>query len=406
MASSPTFKCMDVLNWRAYTKEEMRAHLEEILKSLKDETRNAASGSLLAVRRAFSPVDVYCYLKARFGEPNGFQTFLAKDSSDNWIHWDYNLKVDGEDIHISGTYREIHFRLSESLSDQDWPVLFQKIKADFGRVGQEKTAVLRSLEKWVIFPNKYIAVSNVCADLHSNVRKDISVLSPDGVDGTPFHPAESEREQHYRQLVSRMSNLYSNTLELSLITPVLAEAFINMAILILCRKEVRDNVRQFDAFLRSQIDAKIFDLPYKCRGFVKQIDPEAPEYKNFKRVMDKRNHAIHGNIEPEREQIEVIYFQGKRPLFKEAGDHIAKRLEAPLRQYKPEQILKDYDDTHVFLHSLGECLEPSLREQFWQLMEDPYPGYDASRQMVGALLPITTTVGRLQGVRYDDELAV
>ena len=37
-------------------------------------------------------------------------------------------------------------------------------------------------------------------------------------------------------------------------------------------------------------------------------------------------------------------------------------------------------------------------------MEDPYPGYDASRQIVGALLATTTAIGHVQGVRYDDEL--
>ena len=145
------------------------------------------------MRRAFSPVHMYCYLKARFGKPNGFQTCLAKDDSDNWIHWDYNLKVDSEDVYISGTYREIHFMLSENLADGDWPVLIQKIKADFGRVGQEKTAILRSLEKWLIFPNKYIAVSNVCSELHSKVLKDIKVL-PGAFDGVPFYPPESKGE--------------------------------------------------------------------------------------------------------------------------------------------------------------------------------------------------------------------
>jgi hypothetical protein len=403
MQTLPTFKCMDVPSWRVFTKEEMRTYLKDTLKPSGSKDRASHYKSILAVRRAFSPVDMYCYLKARFGKPNGFQTFLAKDTSDNWIHWDFNLKVQGEDVCISGTYREIHFMLSEKLSDCDWPMLFEKIKADFGRLGKEKAAILRSLEKWLIFPNKYIAVSNVCSDLHSNVLKDMKILSPDALDLPSSYEKDSQAHR-YRRLIRQMSDLYRNSLELSLITPVLAEAFINMAILILCRKEVRNNTRQFDAFLRSQIDAKIFDLPYKCRGFVKRIDPDAPAYKKFKRVMDKRNHAIHGNIDPEREQIEVVYFEGKRPLFKEPGDHIAKRLEAPLRQHSPEQIVKDYEDTHLFLNSLGDCLEPNIREQFWQLMEDPYPGYDSARQIVGALLPIATTIGHLQGVRYDDEL--
>ena len=90
-----------------------------------------------------------------------------------------------------------------------------------------------------------------------------------------------------------------------------------MAILILCKKEIRDNKRQFEAFIRSQIDAKIFDLSYKCQGFTRKIDHNGSSYKNFKRVMDKRNHVIHGNIDPEREQTEIVYFEGKRPLFRE-----------------------------------------------------------------------------------------
>ncbi|MER8447386.1 hypothetical protein NKH52_29875 [Mesorhizobium sp. M1066] len=40
-------------------------------------------GAILAVRSRLRPVDIYCYLKARFGEPNGFQDFLRKDDSDN-----------------------------------------------------------------------------------------------------------------------------------------------------------------------------------------------------------------------------------------------------------------------------------------------------------------------------------
>jgi hypothetical protein len=349
---------------------------------------------------------MYCYLKARFGEPNGFQTVLRRDSSDNWIHWDFNLTVGGEDVYISGTYREFHIMLSEHLPDQDWPVLLQKIKADFGRVGLEKAAVLRSLEKWVIFPNKFVAIANVCADLHGEIVREIKTFLPKEFPRLSSEAMDRKQTKRYRRLAVRMSDLYRNCLELSLITPVLAEAFLNMAILILCKKEVRENARQFDAFLRSQIDAKIFDLPYKCQGFVKRIDPDSPTFKNFKRVMDKRNHAIHGNIDPEREQIEVIYFEGKRPLFKEPGDHIAKRFEAQVRQYKPETMVKDYEDIHEFLVYLADCLEPRLRKEFWQLMEDPYPGYDASRKITGALLPEATVVGHLEGVRYDDELAV
>ncbi|KUM25835.1 hypothetical protein AU467_24280 [Mesorhizobium loti] len=63
---------------------------------------------MLIVRSKLKPVDIYCYLKARFGEPNGFQNFLRKNDSDNWIHWDYSLEAGESDVYFAGTSREIH----------------------------------------------------------------------------------------------------------------------------------------------------------------------------------------------------------------------------------------------------------------------------------------------------------
>jgi hypothetical protein len=395
---------MNVRGWRIFTQEEMRHYLETNIARVKTGTGDSRYRSDLAVRRAFSPVDIYCYLKARFGKPNGFQTSLAKDSSDNWIHWDYNLKVDEEDVYISGTSREVIFVLSESVEDQDWFSLFDQIKADFGRVGAQKSAILKSLEKWIIFPNKYVALSDVCADLHAKVLEDINLLTPGALEFPWTDDPESKEALRYQDLVRRISDLYQNSLKLSLITPVLAEAFLNMMILALCHPDVRQNVRQFEAFLRAQIDVKIFDLSLKCRGFIKKIDADDSIYKKFKRVMDKRNHTIHGNIEPEKERVEFVYFDRRRPLFEEPGDHIAKRLEAPFRQYTPKEIIQDYEDTHAFLQSLGDHLEPKMRDGFWQVMGDPYPGYDMSRKIVGAVLPVRTIMGHLGGMRYDDEL--
>ena len=36
-----------------------------------------------------TPIDLYVYLKARFGRPNGIQTILRAPHSDNLFHWQY-----------------------------------------------------------------------------------------------------------------------------------------------------------------------------------------------------------------------------------------------------------------------------------------------------------------------------
>jgi hypothetical protein len=114
-------KCMDIGAWRASTAQELGSYHKKFLElAKKRESAEPIFKSVLAVRQQLSPVDMYCYLRARFGEPNGFQNFLRSDDSDNWIHWDFNLKAEGEEVYICGTYREVHFMLSEKLTDDDW----------------------------------------------------------------------------------------------------------------------------------------------------------------------------------------------------------------------------------------------------------------------------------------------
>lgn len=349
---------------------------------------------------------MYCYLKARFGIPNGFQNFLRnKNDSDNWIHWDFLLKANGEDVYICGLSREIHFLLTTKMTDEDWRDLILAIKADFGRVGKEKSSVLKGLERWVLFPNKFNQIAHVCADHHAAIIDNKGGFQPFKISSR----AEGKAAIKYKglkQLSARAAKLHKHCLGLSVLTPILAEAFINMVVLMLCKPEVRDNKRQFEAFIRSHIDTKLFDLFYKCKGFARRLDPNSDTFKNFKRVMDKRNNAIHGNCDPEKEKIETVYFEGTRPLFNEPGDHLGKFFETLEKQYEPDTVIKDYEDTHAFLCHLLACLEPEVEKGVWIIMDDPYPGYDLDRKKMGALLPKQIVGGTMQGQKYDDELAI
>ena len=332
-------KCLDVQSWRLPTKEETIGWLESKKPGSEKRPRPAA----LMVRQHLTPVDVYCYLKARFGEPNGFQNWLRRDSSDNYIHWDYFLKADGQDVYLCGMSREVHFVLSEKMTDEDWRDLVLAIKADYGRVGKEKSAALKSLEHWVTFPNKFVEIADICAELHAEIVDNMGGYRSYKTPSYRNKKTSAQGVKLAKQLTMRSAKLYRHCLELSLLTPVLAEAFINMIILILCKQEIRRNKRQFDEFIRAQIDVKLFDLSYKCEGFAKSIDQTSEDFKAFKRIMDKRNNAIHGNCDPERERLESVYFDGKRPLFADPGDHIGKLLETLERQHDPATVVKDYD---------------------------------------------------------------
>jgi len=384
----------------------MVTYLRRFQQVAKERSGPALFRSDLVFRKHLSPVDVYCYLRARFGEPNGFQSHLRrKETSDNLVHWDFNLKAGDEDVYVAGGNREIHFMVSEKLNHGDWVRLVSTLRADFGRVGKEKGEVLKGLERWVIFPNRYVQTGDLCAALHAGISSTLKRSSAIQVSRMTPSQFRTSLYSDSRNLVRITTKLFRECLELSLLTPVLAEAFLNMTVLILCKKKIRDNPRQFEAFVKSQIDVKVFDLPYKCNGFIRPIDSNSPEYKAFKRVMDLRNDTIHGNVDPEKEKIETVYFEGTRPLFKEPGDHLLKRFQALQRQLDPEAVLKNYEAVLAFLASIPGNLAPRAQDRFWQIVESTVPGYDLDRKIVSKVLPDVTISTYMQGARYDDELA-
>ena len=144
--------CLNVETWRASTPAEVAEFLDA---SKKPKARRRES---LAVRTKLRAVDVYAYLRARFGEPNGFQNFLRKDDSDNIVHWDFQLKAGDEDVYICGHLRQVHLIVSEEMSDEGWKALINAIKADFGRVAKAKSAIVKNFEKYILFQNKYSAI--------------------------------------------------------------------------------------------------------------------------------------------------------------------------------------------------------------------------------------------------------
>jgi hypothetical protein len=305
--------CLDIKKWRASTPAEVLAYFDP------EGSEHRGSRQTLVIR-SLKPVDVYSYLKARFGEPNGFQNALRRDDSDNWIHWDFNIKADQEDIYFAGMSREIHISTSEQLTDEEWKALIVAIRYDFQRMASEKSRVFRSFEKFAVFQNKFVSLADLCADLHAAILDAPPDRRPppitDGEGGIQKYKDAMELRTH------RAAQLYGNCLKLRLLTPIMAEAFINMVILTFCKSTIRDDPIAYMSFLRASVPNRIALLSDNCVGFDRPIDKSTQAYANFMRVVNKRNFILHGNVNPVREQIEVVYFDSRRPLFVSPGDHM------------------------------------------------------------------------------------
>src|SRR3546814_15437523 len=94
---------------------------------------------VLVLQKTISPFDAYTYLHARFGAPNGLQTFLARNDSDNLFHWDYYLKAGDAILQFIGATEEVHVWFEGRFSDADCLTFIANMRADFGRVSQRSS---------------------------------------------------------------------------------------------------------------------------------------------------------------------------------------------------------------------------------------------------------------------------
>lgn len=278
------------------------------------------------------------------------------------------------------------------------------IKDDFARFGKLKSDIKRSFEKFFVFQNKFVTLATLCAEMHESI-----IDAP--LQEATLHSISSKRstKNYYaavRRISKRATDLYGDCLKLRLLTPIMAEAFINMIILTFAKDELLKDRGRYDEFLRQKIPQKLELLSDNCMGFGHAIDLKTPEYANFKRVMDKRNFVIHGNVDPVRDQIETVYFEGKRPLFSTGGDHILKFFDHQERLNAPEEVISDYEAVHLFLYEITTYLTPDYKFFFDQVINDPYPGYEVYKKRVTKILPNHNMVALMPGMRFDHDLNV
>lgn len=397
--------------WRIFSRDEMLAYINARREKLDEkvegaeETPETPTRKALILQSAISPLDAYTYLRARFGQPNGMQTFLAKDDSDNLFHWDYNLKAGDRNLIFTGATQEVHVWLEDELTDAQWLEFIAKLKKDFGRVGKEKSAILASLEKWSIFPNQYLSIANRCADLHHDLATALPALKK-LIFASGMRANDPAFHGNARRQGRLMTKVTTASTELTILMPVMFESFIGLLVAGLIKPEVKRNRRMFESFVRSPLDVKLMDLANRCNGFERAIAEDNEVFRRFWRIVNKRNDVIHGNVDPVRDSLDIVYFEGKRPLYRAGGDRIMSFWRGLIDQYKPEEVIADYLLTHEFICEILDHLAPGVRAGIRPIMADTQPGWDDKRKIFGRLFPDHLSMTFYPGLRYDSDLQV
>lgn len=368
-----------------------------MLKKLKGEpARGHVSQWIL--HKGISPVDLYVYLKARFGDPNGFAMTLKSPSSDNYTHWNWTLQHEDRIIEFMGhnLHAAAYIEGVPEPTPADEEQFVANLKANFSKYGPAMSTVKRSLEKWAVFVNPFYRLRRVIDDYSERLR----LIEIDKVElpGLPTTPAELKGlQEQWKTCQAVYTEALGLGTSIKMIVPVLAESFVNLLIFLLAKPEIRTDDRLYNDTIRREIDLRVKALHLNCVGFRVPIDSAAEPFKKFHTVMNGRNDFLHGNIDPRRLRYDTVHFDGTIPLPDRYQNMSELALVNSLIHVEPAKALADVKVVDEFIEFVLRHLDDRVRKTVEMFMRTPNPGWREDTRRAGVLFPVHIIHGVMGG---------
>ena len=336
------------------------------------------------------PANLYCYLQARFGNPNGLQNIFRKDDSDNLIHWEWTLAHKNGLISIMGMNMrsEVHLVGDWDFKNYSKEQFVEYVKRDFANYGKQMAAFRKDcLEHWDIFVNPYYDINSAITQMAAELDAlDLNPLK----DELP-NPSVAAQFREFADRCKALMEKYNRGVGLAMsirsLTPVIAESFINLIIYLLCREDIKVNARLYQDFIRNNIDIKVQLLHINCIGFKEQVDWSSEPCANYNRIVSDRNDFLHGNINTDKQTFQDIFFRGKVPIFKEYKTFWQQSIGVSIASSGLSEVHNGIRTIREFENYVLGRLEDGLEDQVRQIMEKRDLGLNRSTGRIGVLLP-------------------
>lgn len=330
------------------------------------------------------PIDLYCYLQVRFGMPNGIQNLFRNDDSDNIIHWEYTLNYEGYRISIMCmTYRiEIHktidFQDQKFAKDQ----FIKDLKSDFKNYGKEISIYRSKIETWHLFINPFKRIKTA---IDSNFT-ELEQLNLSNIKHPDFKKFTNKTKKEMQLVGAKFSKANTLGINISLTLPIYAESFINFLIFTLAKSKPPENKEDYEQFIRSPINERVKNLHLKCLGFNCAVDYNNNiSCKEFQSVMNIRNEMLHGNVNPNTNHFDTVYFEGRLPLFAKFTSLEFDSYIASQTGIEYSTLLKRYESIQNFISYVLTCLELPVANQIMDMLDEPFPGWNPKTKRLGKL---------------------
>ena len=362
------------------------AHPREIIENMKSEDRPKGGGRLV-IRNEIIPSDIYCYLGARFGAPNGLQNFLRKDDSDNLIHWEWTLRCKEGWVTFQGmNFRtELWFNGDFSVSESDIPMFVRQLKSDFASYGKQMSELRKSLENWTEFVNPYRRIQSSVEKLLIDIRalelrpEDEAILDITSADQIP--------PDGWGDLLEKYSKGLGLCFGVRSMLPVMAEAFVNLILFVLMKPDLKSDERLKENTIRQPIDVRIKSLHMTCNGFKQSIDYAHESCKAYHSLVNERNDLLHGNVVLDKLKFNEVYFNGKVPVFKQYRSMWERSVGVEIQSVGLHRLEKEVQTVENFTSYLKSCMTDNIRSQFEKISEVRDLGLNSKNGRIGILFP-------------------
>lgn len=336
-----------------------------------------------------SSVDLYSYLKHRFGEPNGFAMTLRSASVDNFIHWNYTIASGPVILDVRGLdlRNELTAFLPPNTEVPDWPKLEGRLLEEFRRSQDGMKTVRQRFEKWRLFVNPHHTLG---VKLERQVKRLLE-LDLGNVD-VPEDPQSAEEVPRYQEDLAKCQGIYQEAMalcvDIHLSAPVFGESAVNLLMHFLAKPDLRADQRLFDDHCRRNIDVRVKGLHLVCDGFAERIHGSEEPFKEFLRLMNRRNDLLHGNVDPTKGTGHEVYFDHRFiPLFASSQGLTQLALEHALANVDPDAAIRDWEAARGFVALLLTKLDARVRDGVEQAFAQQQLGYRPETRSIGVILP-------------------
>ena len=337
------------------------------------------------LKNEIKPVDLYCYLYAKYGSPKGLLTLMRNKElgSANLIQWDWMLKSDLGTLHIQGHNFRTEVFVTHNM-EKDCLKLYdfiEQVKSDFKNYGKEISNIKKSLEKWTEFVNPFFIIKATINQNFSKLEELQLDLSQDKISNI----FELEDEHKWAEITNKYYFATGLIHGLRSMLPVMAESFINCLIFILCKPEIKSSSRLYEAVIRQQIDIRIQSLHLNCNYFTSPIDYSSEECREFHTLMNERNDMLHGNINVKKQSFGEVYFNQDMAIYDTYQDHWEKSIGILMQSVKLDTIYQDLKVVEKFIEYILSKLDPQVSDNLKNLLDKAYLGFNTKTGRIGIL---------------------